>query len=71
MTLVWRPPNAVTCDRQRSAFQHGASLPALILKQPLTPTMEACLMAANLTFWPTVFRLIYGLQHEQFDMTAP
>jgi len=40
-----------------------------ILKEPLSPTMEAQ-MAASLTFRPTVFRLIQALQHEQLDMAA-
>ncbi|KAG1880960.1 hypothetical protein F4604DRAFT_1651361 [Suillus subluteus] len=40
-----------------------------ILKEPLSPTMEAQ-MAASLTFRPTAFRLIQALQHEQLDMAA-
>ncbi|KAG1824864.1 uncharacterized protein BJ212DRAFT_1322924 [Suillus subaureus] len=40
-----------------------------ILKEPLSPTMEAQI-AASLTFRPTVFRLIQALQHEQLDMAA-
>ncbi|KAG1719558.1 uncharacterized protein EDB91DRAFT_1180441 [Suillus paluster] len=49
--------------RTTAAYLHS------VLKESLTPTMEAQ-MAASLTFRPTVFRLIKALQHEQLDMAA-
>jgi bromodomain-containing protein 7/9 len=59
--VVTRGRHELLCNT--AAYLHS------VVKQPLTPEMEAQ-MAASLTFRPTVFHLIQALQHEQLDMAA-